>query len=112
MNLDLLKNWKIWILIVLLVFAIFSISPNFSPRGFEVVSKNGNSTIPLSVGDVIYSINGNDVVLEDFTKNYSGIVSLSTNAGDKLASFNGRLGIDVKPVSTTKLKFGLDIEGG
>src|SRR3989338_3334098 len=112
MNLDLLKSWKIWLLVVMVLIAIALISPNISPRGFEVVAKTKNSTISVSVGDIIYSINGNDATIDDFSRNYSGIISILTNKGEKFVTTNGTLGIDVRKVSSTRLKFGLDIEGG
>jgi len=112
MNLDLLKSWKIWLLILLIVLAIFLISPNFSPKGVEVIVKDKNSTAPVSIGDIIYGINGKDVTTDDITRDYYGVITIGTNKGQKYATMNGTLGIEVRPISFTKLRFGLDIEGG
>ncbi|MFH1630637.1 MAG: hypothetical protein ABIA21_00230 [Candidatus Aenigmatarchaeota archaeon] len=109
---DLLKNWKMILLIIFIILAVLAISPNLSPRGVEVIAKDKNSTISISVGDLIYQINGKDVTNDDILKNYSGVITVETDKGSKIIPINGTLGIEVKNVSFTRLKFGLDIEGG
>src|SRR3989338_9277293 len=44
--------------------------------------------------------------------NFSGAVKIDTNKGTKFVRVNGSLGIEIEPVSTTNLKFGLDLKGG
>ena len=109
---DLFKNWKVLLLIVLVIASIVLVSPNFSPKGVTLTYKSKNTTIPLLVGDVIYDINGNPASVDDLRKNYTGIVKLNTNKGEKLVKINGTFDVEGKTTSSTRLSFGLDIEGG
>ncbi|MBI4895151.1 MAG: hypothetical protein HY831_01530 [Candidatus Aenigmarchaeota archaeon] len=109
---DIFKNWKVLLLIFLVVISVILIAPNFSPQGVTVTFKAKNSTIPLVAGDIIYKINDKSATIEDLQKDYEGVVKLSTNKGDKLLKINGTLGLEVKNTPSTKISFGLDIEGG
>lgn len=110
--LDIFKNWKVLLLIFLVVISIIVIAPNFSPTGVTVTYKSKNSTIPISQGDVVYSINDKTTAPEDLTKNYTGILKIQTNKGEKLVKVNGSLGLEGKYTPSSRLIFGLDIEGG
>lgn len=109
---DILKNWKVILLIFLVVISIVLIAPNFSPQGVTITFKAKNSTIPLIAGDIIYKINEKPASIEDLQKPYEGVVKLSTSKGEKLLKVNGTLGLEAKNTPSTKISFGLDIEGG
>ncbi|MFH0836904.1 MAG: MMPL family transporter [Candidatus Aenigmatarchaeota archaeon] len=110
--LEVFKNWKVILLIILVVGSVLIISPNFSPTGVTVTYVSKNSTTQLSAGDIIYSINSNPAVVSDFQKQYTGITKLDTSKGEKYVKVNGSLGLEVKQTQSTKISFGLDIEGG
>ncbi len=109
---EIFKNWKVLLLIFLVVISIVLIAPNFSPEGVTVTFKLKNSTIPLVAGDIIYKINDKSATIEDLQKEYDGVVKLSTSKGEKLLRINGTLGLEAKNTPATKISFGLDIEGG
>ena len=109
---DILKNWKVILLILLIIASVLLISPNFSPNGVVVSYKSKNSTIPIAVGDIIYKINDKIATIEDLQKEYNNIVKFDTNKGEKLIRVNGTLGLEAKNTPSTRLTFGLDIEGG
>ncbi|MBI5332645.1 MAG: MMPL family transporter [Candidatus Aenigmarchaeota archaeon] len=111
-KLDTLKNWKVLLLIVLVIGSIIAIGPNFSPDGVTVTYVSKNSTVPLAAGDIIYKINGNPAMPEDFQKQYTGVTKLDTNKGEKYVKVNGTLGIEAKQTPSTRISFGLDMEGG
>ena len=110
---DVLKNYKVLLWLFLIVISIFLIGPSFGAKGVVVIGKEKNSTVPLSVGDIIYKINGADPTPTAFGDEYYGVVRFDTNYGEKTYVSNGSLGrIDVRNVKSSRLNFGLDIEGG
>jgi preprotein translocase subunit SecD len=101
----------LWIFI--LIGAVLAIGPNFSPHGLLITSKTTDSPLTTFVtGDAIYTIDGHDATPELLAQNYSGLVHIGTSKGEKFVQVNGTLGITTKPVPSSNLKFGLDIEGG
>ncbi len=103
---------KIWIAIILI--SIFFLGFKLNTRGVDVlyVSQNSSLVDLIKPGYIIYSIN--DVkATPELLKTFNGTVSvLKTDHGTFYPNTNGTLGIDVGPVKRTKLRFGLDIEGG
>jgi len=110
---DLVKNWRVLLWMFILIVATLMIGPNFATKGLLVTSKMANSPLTaIAPGDIIYSLDGQDATMEMLAQNYSGLVRLGTSKGDKYVTVNGSLGITTKPVPSSNLKFGLDIEGG
>jgi len=109
---DVFKNYKLMLWLFLIVVSILLIAPNMNPVGVEIVGKDKNSTVPLIKGDVIYKIDGKDATIDLTQKNYYTLVKLDTNKGIKYVDVNGTLGISVRKVKSSRLNFGLDIEGG
>lgn len=110
---SLLKNPKILLWIALVAISIVLISPSFDTRGYTVKYVSKNSTITgISIGDVLYQIDGNEITSESLSKEYYGTIKFDTNKGTKYSKINGTLGIYVEKVQPTKLNFGLDFKGG
>lgn len=99
----------IWILFV--VLSLLLISPNPTPRGSVVTSIGKNLSSDLVPGDVIFSINGKDAK-DALSEQFFGNVKLETSKGSRFVKLNGTLPVEVKPVPSTRLNFGLDIIGG
>ncbi len=101
-------NKRILLLLVIVTMSVILIWPNPFASGSIVTS----SKVPqISAGDVIYSINGEDVKTA-LNRNFAGNIKLETGKGTKYVKVNGTLAIDVQNVPKTNLKFGLDISGG
>jgi len=104
-----LKNPRIIIWIFFVAVAILLISPNPDPVGF-VVSSPGDTG--LTVGEVLYRVDGQEASQVVLEKNYEGIIKVDTNKGVKFLRVNGTLDIIYEPAQSTNIKFGLDIKGG
>jgi len=110
---EMLRNWRVLLWIFILIGAVLAIGPNFAPHGLLITSKTADSPLTALVsGDAIYTIDGHDATPELLAQNYSGLVHIGTSKGEKFVQVNGTLGITTKPVPSSNLKFGLDIEGG
>jgi preprotein translocase subunit SecD len=110
---DLLKNPRILIWIFCIVISVIIISPNLNPNGVIVTYVQKNASAAVSLNDVIYKVNNEPVTIDISNRIFDGVVKLETNKGIKYVNANNsKLGIDVESVSTTNLKFGLDIKGG
>jgi preprotein translocase subunit SecD len=112
MKFGLLKNYKVLLLVVLVVLSIAAIGPNFNPRGVIVTAKDRNSTAPVNVNDVILSIDGEPATPELLEQPYSGLIQIVTGKKTEFFQANGTLGVSGKAVPGSNLRFGLDIEGG
>ena len=102
------KNYKVLLWIFFVVASVILIAPNPFASGFVVDTGTGN----IQPGDKIIKINDKPVSLEDFEKEYAGIVKIETDKGTEYIQSNGTLGIVVNKAAVTKLNFGLDIKGG
>lgn len=104
---------KIWLWFFFIVISIISIAPRMDTSGLEISYINSSSPLSsvLNEGDVIYTINNEDITMDHLEKNYTEI-EMQTNKGPKFFVVNGTLGIDLKEVSNSNLNFGLDIKGG
>ena len=111
-RLEILKNWKVILLILLVIVSLIAIGPNLSPEGVTVTYVSKNSTVPLVAGDIIYKINGNPATPSDFQQQYTGVTKLETSKGEKYVKVNGTIGIEAKQTPSTRISFGLDMEGG
>lgn len=104
-----LKNYRIIIWLFFVVISIILIAPNPNPRGYTITDPG---ITPLSVGEIIYKINGIEVDDATLQEAYFGNIKIETNKGQKFVSANGTLNIQAEKVGVTNLKFGLDIKGG
>ncbi|MBU2612608.1 MAG: hypothetical protein KKB62_02720, partial [Nanoarchaeota archaeon] len=119
-------GFKIWLLIVFLVFSlllIFGLPPKIFDSGVLVVDVNSNSSLfeqGLRTGQVIHSINDESVkniddyqriISENFALGEARLIIL-TNAGE-YSFFGSELpGLAVSEIPKTNLKLGLDLSGG
>ncbi len=102
----------IWAIAVLSSFFLLGFRLNTTGVEITYVSKTSPFYGELFPGYRIYEINGTRAtpeLVENFNGNY---VEMRTDHGMYYKDVNGTLGLDVKPVRMTKLRFGLDIEGG
>ncbi len=110
---DMLKDVKIVIWIFFIVVSLVLLAPNLNPSGTTVVSVSKNSTLTkITAGDTLFKINDMAVTEELLQENYYGPVKFETSKGQFYDYVNGSLGIEVSAVSSSNLKFGLDIKGG
>ena len=104
---------KIW-LITLIIF-IYALGFKLNTSGVVVtyVSKNSSAyNQGIKPGYTILKING-VTATENLIKNFKNAsAEVKTNHGTFYINVNDTMGIEVKPVRRTNLKFGLDIEGG
>tara|TARA_Y100000310_G_C20676021_1_gene813077 strand:- start:173 stop:1699 length:1527 start_codon:yes stop_codon:yes gene_type:complete len=113
---------RVMILIAFLVMSFVAVSPNPWASGLsvEMVESNSSAEINgLSVGDELYSINGNVVLTEDdFSQAFidfdeGELVRVSTNKGDvNFLIEGGESGFGVQEAKTSNLQKGLDLVGG
>jgi preprotein translocase subunit SecD len=117
MKLNLLKNWRLLLMAIVVLLSIIAIYP-FPKNGVEVVSVSSESPFygVVSTGEFITWANEVDIktpsdfyIFEDFTGNFRlmhngklDIVNIQTPG----------LGVVVEKPSTTNLNFGLDLVGG
>lgn len=118
-------TFKIGLLLAFVMFSlisIFSIPPVFLQKGLEVTSIDQNSTLfqeGLRKGAIITSINGVQIeTLEDYSSalNFLGQqkVEIITKDSDLIALLSSEdfSGLIVNTIPSTRLKTGLDIQGG
>lgn len=119
-------TWKIWLLIIVLIFSLISIF-NFSSlfqNGVKITSIEQNSTAfeqGLRQGQIITAIDGISV---NSVEDYSNIISKKFPSQEKVKTIfktkdselilytNSAPEITVSKLSKTKIKLGLDLEGG
>ncbi len=116
-------TWRIWILIIAIVFSIIAIRPTFK-SGIIVTSIDQNSELlkqGLSTGEIIRSINGKEIknkqdyalITKDlFTNNSEKRVDISTDRAEYTILANKSLDITIDSVPRTRIKTGLDLRGG
>jgi len=119
-------NWKIWILIIVLMFsliAIFGIPPKIFKTGVLITSVELNSTSfeqGLRQGQIILEIDGNKINnLEDYTNalkdKYTGEkvkTTFLTNELEVIMFSEKNPNIAVAQLPATNIKTGLDLSGG
>ena len=118
-------TFKIGLLLAFIMFSlisIFSIPPVFLQKGLEITSVSQNSTLSLEglkKGDIITNINGIPIVtMQDYASAISFLgkqkIEIKTKTTDiiSLVSSEDFSNITVSKVPTTRLKTGLDIQGG
>lgn len=123
-------TWKIWILIIFIVLSlisIFSLPPLFLSKGVLVKSLESNSTefnSGLRQGDIIIKVNNNDVNnFHDYSKiistysnnsniNQSSKIVITTTKNSFSFFTQGIPQIIVSDIPKTRIKVGLDLQGG
>lgn len=114
---DLLKDWRILLVIICVVFAILMIFPR-PTAGVMVKSIDTESQLvgKLKVGDVLSWANEVDIrTPEDLLQfeNFTGTFRFIDNGGLVLAELSKPgLGITVSKIPSSKLSFGMDLIGG
>jgi len=116
-----LKYWRIWLLLIIVLGAVFAIGFRAYPYGrygVEIAYVVPNSTAwkSLEQGMLITHINDEEIKdLSDWeskTKDLAGDVSLTANGEKFRFNITNGLGIDVRNIERLNLDFGLDIKGG
>lgn len=116
-------TFRVWILIIALIFSLLAIRPSFE-SGVLVKSIDRNSelfTQGIRQGDIIKEINGQPVTdiqsyasAMDYLSNITSPtrVDITTKNSEYLAFLNQTPDLVVQKVPRTRLKTGLDIQGG
>lgn len=108
-----MRNIRIIVLAVFIVFSLIAIAPNPDPKGFIVTHVFENySSFGITNGEIVYKINDVEATEQFMLASYSGIVKIDTNKGSKIGRANGTLGLEFEKVPHSNIKFGLDIKGG
>ncbi len=115
-----LKYWRIWLLLIIVIGAIFAIGLKSYPygrHGVEIAYVVPNSIAKaLEQGMLITRLNGEEVKnLSDWeskTRNLSGMVTLTANGEIFRFNVTDGLGIDVREIERYNLDLGLDLRGG
>lgn len=107
-----LKNLRIIIWIFFIVISFIALAPNPNPSGVMVTAVSGSASEALSVGDVIFKINGQPATPDIVNQQFFDIIKIETNKGAKFVRVNGTLGAVVEKPPISNLKFGLDLKGG
>ncbi len=120
-------TWRIWLMIILLIFslvAIFGIPPNFLQKGVMISSVEPGSMAferGLRQGQILQNIDGKEISnLDDFTeaiKNKFPMqekekVIIKTNKIEVILFTNSSPEITVSEIKDTNIKTGLDLAGG
>lgn len=117
-------NWRIWLLLVVLVLSVLAIRPNFFEKGVVIKSvafNSSESNAGLSVGQVITSINGNAISNKQdyanalssiFIGNQSQRLDIKTNKDDYILLTSHSPNITVDNIPKTSIQTGLDLRGG
>jgi preprotein translocase subunit SecD len=117
MKFDLLKNWRILLMIFFVLISIYAINP-IAQSGVRVesVSKNSSFYDVVNVGEYITWANEEEIntpedfyQFEDFTGNFR---FMHSGKLDIVSINEPGLGIEVSKPSLTNLNFGLDLIGG
>ena len=117
-------DWKIWLLILIVIGSLLAMFPMDFSKGVEIASIEVNSTAyeqGLRQGQIITQIDSEEVA--DF-EDYSNIISskfpteekikltIITDAGESILFTNQTPQINVKEIEKTRIKTGLDLSGG
>ena len=114
---------RIWILIIALLFSLLALKPSFE-SGVLVTSIDINSTFykeGLKTGDIIKSINGNQIEnIDDYADVITTLalgkeekrIDIITKDNSYVFFTNETIGITVSNVPSSKIQTGLDLRGG
>ena len=115
-----LKYWRVWLLVVMILGSITAIGLKSFPQGREgvvvsYVSRNSPAKNILAYGMVITQLNNEKVKgVEDWGRLSlsKGNVSLTANGHQYSFNVNDTIGVNVIGIERTNLDFGLDLKGG
>ncbi len=116
-----LKYWRVWLLVIMVIGAVLAIGMKAYPygrNGVEIVyvSENSPAFGELEQGMIITALNGQKIKNYDEwalkTENLTGKVSLTANGKKYIFDVNNSLGIDATDIERTNLDLGLDLRGG
>lgn len=111
------KEWRIWLLVLVVLGSLVAIAPNPWAKGVYVkyVEKNSPVYGEITTGEIINSINEKPIQksgdLMEF-ENYTGMMRIFHNGQLTLKEVNGNLGLEVGDVSFSNLNLGMDLVGG
>ncbi|MAG20436.1 preprotein translocase subunit SecD [archaeon] len=112
---EIFSDWRMIILIVVLLLTVVAIKPTPWKEGIEVVKVNQEELLDqgMGSGEIIKIINGKNIeTLEDFSDVVLGEkIDISTDRSN-YAYLGNSLNIIVKEVDKSKIKKGLDLAGG
>ena len=114
-------SFRVWILIIALLFSLLAIKPSFS-SGVIVSSVEKDSPFfeqGLRAGEIIKSINNKEIknlesyfAVASLIENEETRFEIQTDKGSYVSLVNQSLGISVKTKPKTSIQTGLDIRGG
>jgi len=115
-------SWRVWLLIIILFLSLLSIKPSFE-SGIIIKSVDKNSTAfdsGLRAGQIIKSIDGKhiktiedySVALEKFPTQEKEKLIIRTKEQEYILFIDQAPKISVSKIPSTKIRFGLDLEGG
>lgn len=115
-------TWRIWVLIIALALSLLAIKPSFD-SGIMVKSVGTNSSAfeaGIRPGQVIISVDGHEIktmedyasVMEKFPSEEKIKTIFSTKSGEFIVFSNQTPEIILGKIPSTRIKFGLDIDGG
>ena len=113
-----LKYWRLWLLLVVVLGSVFAIGFTNKRYGVEViyVTKDSPAFGVLEQGATITQVNGQQITDTDewdsAISGISGDVSIVADNQNYVFFVNGTLGIETQPVQRLNLDFGLDLRGG
>ena len=113
-----LKYWRLWLLLVVVLGAVFAIGFTNKRYGVEViyVTKSSPAFGVLEQGMTITEVNDQPVAdideWDSALSGASGEVSLLADNQRYTFFVNDTLGVEVEPVQRLNLDFGLDLRGG
>ncbi len=117
-------NWKIWLLIAMILGSLLAIFPLSFDKGVEIVSVDGNSSAyeqGLRQGQIVKIINGEKIKdFEDYSRIVNSIfpvenktkITINTNEGEFVLFDDNAPEISVKDIENTRIRTGLDLSGG
>lgn len=116
-RMKLLKEWRIWLLVLIVVGSIFAVSPNPWASGVVVKNVKGDSPFfnEIMPGEKISVINERKIdSVEDFLKfeNYTGMMRVFHNGKLTLKEVKNGPGFSVTSAKKSNLVFGMDLVGG
>ena len=118
MRFDLLKNWKILLVLICVAGSIFLIAPSPAQKGVIVKSIDSNSPFigKVQVGEIITWANEKEINspedLYEF-ENFTGTFRFMHSGRLDLVNLNNqKLGITTSKIPSSNLQFGIDLVGG
>jgi len=117
-------NWKIWVLIFVVLGSLLSIIPLNFTKGVEIRSVSQNSTAyeqGIRQGQIITSIDGQQVnsfldyssiITSKFPSSEKQKLTITTESNEFVFFINKAPKIGVRDIEKTRIKTGLDLSGG